>query len=362
MKLCLFLPALLFLPVWAEGGEAEAVARTKKELLPRLCTLKAEALPIDEALTKLFELTGNRVVDRRQQKTPAAVKIDEQGAGFWQALDALARAAGCAISTYQADGKIALVDGPVRPRDTIYQGIFRIVAKRVNVSRDDDAGTHVCTITLEIAWEPRYEPLYLEVGPVEAIFAADAKGLELKAQAPGQGKYNVAGRNALEVDIHLPAPARSSAKIKSLAGQFQLTGPGKMLTFAFAKLPAAEENLQEGVKVSVSNLKTASKRWSMDVHIENPPGPLFESYQSWLGNNRIALEKTSGSERQVWQPRPGDSLEIKRTATQAIINYNFHVAAGEHPGSPADWKLTYRTPGRIVDLEVPFAFKDIPLP
>src|SRR5205085_1589755 len=121
--------------------------------------------------------------------------------------------------------------------------------------RDDEAGTHICTVTLDVAWEPRFEPLYLEVGPMQVTFAADNQRVEVQAKVAGQGKISVAGRNALEVDIHLPAAKRSSAAIKTLEGRFQLTGPSKMLTFTFPKLDAStksadylQEKNKEGVK------------------------------------------------------------------------------------------------------------------
>jgi len=31
-------------------------------------------------------------------------------------------------------------------------------------------------------------------------------------------------------------------------------------------------------------------------------------------------------------------------------------------GSPADWNMTYVTPGRIVEVPASFALKDLPLP
>ncbi len=253
--------------------------------------------------------------------------------------------------------------------DTLYQGIFRITAKRITVTRDDDAGTHVCTATLEIAWEPRFEPLFLEVGPVRATFAADETGRELEAKLPGQGKESVAGRGSIEVDLRLPAPGRSSPRLKSLVGEFHLTGPGKMLTFTFPNLKVMKktdppvQQTQDEVRVSLCQFKAASNRWSAEVHIDNPPGnPNLESFQSWLSNNRVSLEKGAGSNRKAWWPRLGDESEENVTATHAEILYSFYIPAKQSPGPPSDWSLVYRTPGRIVTIEAPFTFKDLPLP
>jgi hypothetical protein len=88
----------------------------------------------------------------------------------------------------------------------------------------------------------------------------------------------------------------------------------------------------------------------------------LESYQSWLGNNRITLEKGSGAERKVWLPVPGGDLIEKETVDQARILYSFRISPTDRPGSPADWTLHYRTPGKIVAIDVPYTFKDLPLP
>ncbi len=79
-------------PVCADNvGIAEAIARTKTQLLPRPVTLKADKLPLSVILKQLQEQTGNIVVDRRQEKTDPALTLALRDASFWPALDAVAR-------------------------------------------------------------------------------------------------------------------------------------------------------------------------------------------------------------------------------------------------------------------------------
>ena len=49
---------------------------------------------------------------------------------------------------------------------------------------------------------------------------------------------------------------------------------------------------------------------------------------------------------------------------QAVIRYRFTDEPEKNLllGKPSDWKLIYRTPGRIHELPVPFEFKELPLP
>jgi hypothetical protein len=359
---------LVLLASCARADDRDAIAKAKKDLLPRSVTLKSEKMPLADALSRLAAQTGNHVADRRQTKSDVKLNLALDNSTFWPALEAIAKQAGCGISTYQPDGHVALVDAPVRSARTLHQGIFRITAKRIAIARDDEAGTHVCTISLDIAWEPRYEPLYLEVGAIQATFSADAKGVERQVKLPGQGRISVAGRNAIEVDIRLPAPERSSAKLKALEGEFRLIGPGQMLTFTFPSLKTVKkgdpplQQTQDGVQVSLVEVKTSSSRWSVAVLIVNPKeNPRFESYESWLGNNQISLEKGTGPDRAVWTPRAGEE-QVRESGTRADIVYSFPIPPKQNKGETTDWTLVYRTPGPIVITAVPFTFKDVALP
>ncbi len=356
--------AIVFVSQTGVRADDAAVAKAQNELLPRPFQLKADAIPLSDALAQLAKQTGNQVADRRQKKSNPNLKLNLENSTFWPALDAIAQSAGCGISTYQTDGQVALVDNAALPAIPVYQGIFRIFAGNIQVAKDFETGAHLCTLTFDIAWEPRVEPLYLEVGPFHVTYAADRQGVRQKAKAASQGKISVAGRNAIGVNISLPAPDRSVGKIESLEGQLRLTSSGKMLTYSFPQMKAdRKKDEADGVQVALSPVKTTSRRWSVLLEVNNPAGtPVFESYQSWLGNNRIFLEKGEGPGRTVWLPDAADERVEMESATQAKVFYSFNLSSKNDKGQPADWNLVYRTPGRIVEMTVPFKKKDLPLP
>lgn len=355
----------------SQGTDEADIAKAIEELQPRPVTIKADAMPLNKALAELARQTGNQVADRRLDKTDPSLKLDLEKVTFWPALETLARKSGCGISTFQPDGQVALVDGSTADAPTAFAGIFRVRARRGSVTRDYEDGSRVLNLALDIAWEPRVEPLYLDVGPIEAVFAPEGKGMQTPAKAPAQSKIGIAGHSAARVEIHLPAPDRSALKIKSLEGRLRVTGPGKMLTFTFPALKAmkkGDESLRlahDGTQVSLVEMKPGTARWQVEVHITNPPvrSP-FESYQSGLGNNRITLEKGEGTNRMVWTARPEDERVIReeRDGARAEIMYTFAVPSKKSVGAPSDWTLVYRTPGRIVEMEVPLTLKDLTLP
>src|SRR5262249_6949886 len=156
---------------------------------------------------------------------------------------------------------------------------------------DLEADTHVCNVQLEEAWEPHFQPFYLDPQAVTVVYGPDKAGVQRKERQPGKGQIPVTGRMVTEIDVQVPAPDRSVAGIKAMDGTFAVVGPTKMLTFTFDKLKAAPvEKAQEGVNASLSDFQ-AEDHWTAQVSLKYPKGgPQFESYQSWLGNNKAYLE------------------------------------------------------------------------
>src|SRR5262249_27522418 len=121
---------LLFLGSSRAGG-GDPVALAKKELEPRPFTVANREQNLSTILEALYKQTGNRVVDRRGSKSDPKITLDSSRSHFWPILDAAARKAGCAVSVYQPDGQIALIDGRPSSTQTAYAGLFRVSAKRI---------------------------------------------------------------------------------------------------------------------------------------------------------------------------------------------------------------------------------------
>lgn len=300
-------------------------------------------IPFSEALAAIEKQTGNRIVDQRSQKSDKKLQLDVKQASFWQALDAIAVAANVRYSPYRTEDAIALVDGPFRAVPAADAGPFRVSVKRVTLTNDLESGTRSCQASVEVAWEPRLQPFYLDGAPVPQ-------------------------RNAVEVPLQLPTPERRATAI-SFNGKFSLITPVKMLQFRFDQLKptrSASAKMEEGVSVTLAQIVATADRWSFDMVITNPPGgPEFESFQHWLHNNQIYLEKGAGATKQIWKPHAADEQQLDIiTSTRAAMRYHFNHRGRnlDDIGTLADWTLVYRTPGRIVQVEIPYQFKDVPLP
>jgi hypothetical protein len=335
---------------------------------PRLFSLRGQNVPLSKALAELTRQTGVRVENRRGMGDPEiALTLDR--IPFWQALDAIADAAGAAVYLYPRGGRITLVGRPAgRPAPRIsHDGFFRCSLKKVLTALDLDTGADSCTVFLEVAWEPDLQPLYLETRPQD-LRLLDDRGKVVPVPAAGSSLAPVEGRISLVAEVQLPGLPRSAARIGLLEGRLNVIAPTKMLTFTFEALdrlekaaPEAPERrlTQEGVTCRLGKIVLAKDRWTVQVFLDYPPGNRqLESYQSWVVNNELALESADGKRR---LPSSEYVLE-SATSRRAVLSYHFRDKEKQVRGRPEDWHLTYRTPARIVEWPVRFSFKDVPLP
>jgi hypothetical protein len=350
---------------FAGGDDSQSAGR--KALTPRTVAFSKSMLSVPEALAELTKGTGNRVGDQRREKTRPALTLPAEPTNFWPALDAIGKTSGIGFSTNLADGGVALVDAPYRPVPLAYGGIFRIALRRLAVVRDEETATRQCQLALDVAWEPRFQPFYLDLKELKVTFAPDAKMKVAEDRILGRGPAHVAGRGAIELELLTAAPDRTSPRIDALQGTLWAVGPSAMLTFSFDKLallkpgqkPAPVVQTQDGVTVKIASIRRNGDALLVKVQIENPKGsPGFESHQSWLDNNRIVFAHKD-RKRTLTSTASRDDVRGPR----ADVEYEFAESASQLlPATLDGWILHYETPGAIVELTAPFAFKGIALP
>jgi len=83
---------------------------------------------------------------------------------------------------------------------------------------------------LDVAWEPRFEPFYLDVGPVEVVYAPHGQEKpEVEKNCQSRGQLPV-GPGAAEVRAASAAPLPAGAAIESLHGTLKAIGPSRCST------------------------------------------------------------------------------------------------------------------------------------
>ncbi len=369
---------LLFSSSLSALGDSKAKPKPPelpKELVPKPFALQENNISVSRALAELTKQTGNEVEDRRSSKDEnTKIKLDLKNVTFWQAFDAIAKAADAKVSVSEKDEKLALVDGPHQVVPVSYSGLFRVIVKRIDTIQVLNSDTHLCIIYLEIAWEPKFRPLFMETKP-DSMVVQDDKKHDVEIPDEGKGMAAIGKRMSAELVVRITAPHRSAQQLSLFKGKLAVMGPSETVTFTFDNLKKidkaaqARKQTQGGVNLILRELAPEGPledepAWKIGLLLEYPSdGPKFESFQSWLVNNEMYLVKEKDGIKQQFPPNLGYETD-DQTEDKAFIRYRF----GDDParnlklGNISEWKLVYRTPGRISEVPIPFEFKDVPLP
>jgi hypothetical protein len=332
----------------------------------RRVTIQGDALPLAQALESLSKQSGIPVVNRLIGESPA-LKLDLNGVGFWNALDVIADAAGGRIDPFGGPNGPALVPDLRKDRKlnqpVSYSGPFRVSLQRISGHIDFESGNRGCQATVQLAWEPSFKPLYLKDAP-ENLVIQDPVGKVIPFEPSSGTSVPVDHRPAASVPLSLPALPRSVANLGLVKGTYLLSGTPRLLTFSFDTVKDLEKagktrKTEAGVSVTVSDVTLGDRAWTVKVTTELPPGQVrFSSYQFWHLYNEISLVHKDG--KRILRSGSGVA-ETAGSSPRAVVSYNFENAARLR-ANPADWRLVYRAPASIIEVPIPFEFRDVPLP
>jgi hypothetical protein len=221
-------------------------------------------------------------------------------------------------------------------------------------------------LTLELAWEPRFLPYLIEPGP-----ASLRAGNGFMTKVPARAAVPVADQSAREIELMFAAPPRSAPMINELAGTLTVTTPIAQHRFEFKYPKVKSHQSTDGVQVTVNNVATQPDRWTVELTVQHPAAaPQFDSFQRWLGgkvwldSTTCVFERGVGENLQILRPDPLRTQIVSASAERVTVRFQF---LKNNPGGvPLEnidsMKLVCRTPGRMVEMTVPYTFKDLPLP
>jgi hypothetical protein len=368
--LCLLNPAIAHAD---DKPKASPTPVANSEFAPKKVTIQEKEIAISKALAELSRQSDNPVEDHRMAKEDVKIRLDLKGVTFWQALDAIAKASDSNVAVFERDNKVALTDGPFRLLPTSYDGMFRIRIKRMQIAYNLEADSRQALFTMEIAWEPRFQPLFIE-GQADDLYIEDEKGRTVELPEPNKGQVSTSKRNAVEVVVRTNAPQRSASSLKVLKGKLTVSGPSEMLNFTWDKLATIDskagyqKKTNKGVGVTLRELgqmgAAGDRVWTVGLFLEYPAdGPKFESFQSWLVNNEIHFVREKDGLKQQMPPNLGYETD-DQSDSKALIRYRFGDDSERKVflGKFSDWSLVYKTPGKVVEVPVTFEFRNLNLP
>jgi len=327
------------------------------------------SMNLQDAL-KLLSGTGNAAVDLRsrygQEAPNPALEFALGKTTFWPAADEIAKKANLRLQPWMnSDSKECLL-GFVGPSafgngaqlPPAYDGPFRVVIKRTNADRHfDDQSLSSLSITIELAWEPRYRPLLLKVGN-GSVRATNADGSSVVVDQGGTTAIRLLGEAAVEIPVRLPLPPRQQLTLPKLECQFAIQVPPEQLLFTIPRLAQNEQQTHKGVTALVNHFDVEPKSglWTIGITLKYPAGTLdLESHQTWaVEGNDIALVH-----------RNGQRIASKLNRDVAIedggsirVTYYFERMAGR----PDEYHLEYQAPAAPLTYSAKFTFHNLPLP
>jgi hypothetical protein len=322
-----------------------AVAADNSPPAPKQVMFDRTPVPAAALAKAIKEQTGVDV-DVSALDATKLVTPDFSNVPFWTAVEKLAERTGSRIVT--TGGRVVLKPGKLHmPSPSHVSGPFRFAVRESNARGDLQAGTSTYDVTLEVCWEPRLNTYRIDSAP-KITAATDDTGKSLSVATGGARTFTSGNIAPLSVR---PLGLTRDAKKLNLTGSIMVTIADELLTFTFdADKPAAVPK-QKGVMVTIAKSGTDGTDWFVDVDLRYPPGgATWESNEYyWARNNEMRL----------LMPK-GDAIKADRVDFgEGSIRYVFKNRAKQvGPG----WKLDYRTPGPMREVEVKFDLKDIPLP
>ena len=342
-----------------EATAAEAVTR------PARVTLRGPQ-KLSSVFAELEKQTGNRVVDYRaefnQQATEIDITGDFQDKSFWEVIDAVLDQGQLTTYAYGGQrGALAIVargEGETaRAGRGVYSGMFRFEGVRVEAARDlRNANNHSLRLFLDIAWEPRLQPIVMTQS-LEDLTATDDQGQPLEIDGrEGEIEVPLDGESsATEMYIPLQLPSRTVRRVGTLRGKLQVLAPGRFETFEFSDLEKARsiEHRRAAVVVTLDQVRKNQELYEVRMRVKfDAAANALESHRDWIYQNPAYIVDAAGEKV--------DNVGLEATlqeSDQVGVAYQFVL-----PDGLKGCKFVYVTPVAVLKMPVEFTLKDIELP
>ncbi len=334
-------------------------------------TLNPGNIKLTDLLLKIKEKTGNEVVLGRNVTQATAdtmipIKSDAPDVSFdfWDIVELISSETNLQIDPYGGEeGQLALspsyseATNDAKALDlTDVSGVMRFQVTRVDSTRSfNNPQLSHGSVTLKMHWEPRIKPIAIDV-PLNKFRITDEFDKTYEPETPEVVLPGMVTQTIpeLEFPIRTALFDRQVEELKSVKGVVRAVLPGRIETFKFKDLATQPEGVSQtkaGATVTYLGTNKNEELWGVRISLKfDDENNALESHQSWVTENLVMLIDKDGNQNEPF------AQEVYLQSGKAVgIEYFF----GENP---AGNDLVYRTPAAIVNLELPFNIKGIPLP
>lgn len=361
------LDALGYLPPVPEDASSEwliRIERIRETLLsknqlgfgePSRITMAGE-MSGREALTQLATLSGNPVPLPRlpELEKPITVAFDETP--YWQAFDEILDQLELSIEP-EDGGTLQLTprspEMPQRSARANYTGGFRLEPIAISKSSDlYETPTHTATITMSLAWEPRWVPVAVRLQLQDLEVVCD-NGERLSPIEDEPLEFSPSG-SQMVFSVDIAKPSRAAKEIAAWKGTMEILIPGKPVAMEFSELDqAANKKISMG-DLTVVLVKARKNRdlheILVDVSIKNEVNS--ETPWGWIALTDGYLVDKEGKriEHAGWSTTQVNARNIG-------LSYLFELE-----NDLSEYRLVYRSPQSVEPRTIPYLLENIPLP
>ena len=326
-------------------------------------TLAGERMLIAEIFEAIQKQTGNSIKFGQGGPEPPPVRldVDYQDAPFWPTFDKILDRTGLTVDSYGVERTLSLnvARGEMLPRvqTASYNGPFRFQAVRVDASRDLRTNEdRSMSLTIEIAWEPRFRPISLQQRMSELeLFNENGEPVLVAAKGAQFEIPVLAEAISTELRIPLEAPPRSVLKIAKVKGSIHALMQGKAEPFEFTDLEKAAnvEKRAAGVSVILEKVRKNRDVWEIRVlaRFDDAEGALA-SHRNWVFDNPAKLIAPDGEEI------PYHAYDSTRQMENEVgVAYFFGIDGGLE-----GYRFVYETASTVLSASFDYELTDIELP
>jgi adenylate kinase family enzyme len=335
--------------------------------------------PLATLLAAISQQTGNRV--QLSQRVSAEIAdqsldVDWQQIHFWDAVHQVMQAGGLTPDSYAGNARelmlrpmvpavplaaIAPQEAPLSPVPMPLliprgsAGVFDVTVNRVlSVLDFANPGSSSTQITLVIRWEPRLQPISVDV-PFRSLVLRDQLGKEIPIQNRDRIFHGVVQGEMPGLEFNLPIDAkRDLREIQSLEAELLAVMPGKVETFRFRKVGTLKDGAEiqkAGATVVFEGVAKNQDLYGLTITLKfDESYHALESHQAWVFENPIFLEDEQGN-----RIEPLTLEGVRQSGNAVTIRYYFR-------DQPQDYQLVYQTVSAIVQQSIPFRIENIILP
>jgi hypothetical protein len=351
---------------------------------PKRVTFSAKGKTASQAYQEIAKQTGYRVEfnDQRDGNAPK-LALEFENTPFWQAVDAVALAAGHFVNADNGDDIVRVYNQDQLSPYVAHSGAFRFVATNINSSRNVQlsninkrGGTDRINEYMNLNFMVQSEPKNPMLGTtqVELTEATDDRGGSLlppKEQNGYRSNYingGFRGHNTYG-SVNLVRADRGATTIKSLKGRMGivlLSGTVPEVTIADPLKVKKKDFVGRSTQLTIDALdedanQKGSYVLSLSARTTAEVDPNRGIDYGWSNSlwQRLELTDAQGNKYFTYGPNTNDNNGVSIRMTMQFVANDPRTGKQHKFGPPV--KLVLQE-WLSVTQEVTFAFKDIPLP